>query len=493
MLLCSVALLAGEGKAQVRVPIGEPIVSGSGPAPTGLKATPVSPTSITVTWDALSGVSGYLVERRKSTDASCCNAISGRLVVPTWSDNTLIAATQYTYRVNVTYTDGRTGYAEVSATTLATPVPGPVPAKYGGTPIDKYADVTWTPVPNALEYSLLKNGVEVSRGGACTPTCIMRDLAGYGTAPSYAIQTRFTTASNMLPSQTPNFVVAVPHIITVQQAAYLVARDAQIKVTITNTANPDGSRGGLVTGSGNGIRITDPGSNALALITAPTAPLGRQRIQLNAVNTAPAFVDAVVMRTPGPAGVALGNVVSQTAGAYRLVVDQLSANRYGATFNALPRIEFERENGFGGATLCPTSNAVGVVITANGRRAGVASPWAIVLQELNRSPAPPAHVIEAQRFSPDGKVGLVPVVYTTPDCTVAVVLDVAANAPTPYRVRAYDLLTRQILHTATFSAVDVTYRTVSAALLATDLTKMTLTLGYPGSNFVNIALPHPSF
>src|SRR5215212_4093332 len=177
---------------QIRTPIAEPIVSTTpGPAPTGVTLTPTGPTSITVTWNAMAGASRYLVERRKTSDPACCTAISGALPVPGWTDNGLTASTQYTFRVSVTYTDGSMGYGEASTSTFGNPVAGPIPTTYGGTATQNVVAITWTPVPGALEYSLLRNGVEISRGGACTPTCINSDTREYGSTSAYAIQTRF--------------------------------------------------------------------------------------------------------------------------------------------------------------------------------------------------------------------------------------------------------------------------------------------------------------
>jgi len=492
----SVALPSGVN-AQIRTPIGEPIVSTSpGPAPTGITATPTSPTAVTVSWTAMSGVKGYLVERRKTSDPACCNTMSGAIYVPTWTDKGLQAATQYTFRVNVAYTDGRTGSAEVTATTPAPPVVAPLPDQYSGTATQNIVAVSWTPVLGAAEYSLLRNGVEVSRGGACTPTCVMTNAGDYGATYPYAIQVRFPAETNVLQSQTPNFNVTIPHIITVPSPGYyLIARDSRVDFQITNTANPTGSRGGIVSGSGNGVTINDPGLNKLAMMTTRATPLGVQRIQLNAATTSPAFLDAVVMRTPGVAAIAFPGTASMSpAGSTStLRVEQLGGPRWAATFNSLPRVEFERDGNFGGAAFCATNDAVGVVLSSNGKRLGLDSPWGIVLQELNRNPVPAAHILEARRLSSDGKLGLVPMVYLSQDCTLAVIVDISDNAATPYRIRAYDLLTRQMLGTDMFAVAGaMTYDAVVPELFAVNNTEMRFSVRYPGKNQV-FSIPQRTF
>jgi len=492
-----VLIIAQTAEAQIlRTPIGTPTLSGTaGAAPTGLIATPSSPTSVAVGWNAMSGAKGYLVERRKTSDPSCCNNISGSLAVPGWTDNGLAASTQYTFRVNVTYTDGSTGYAEISATTPAPPVPAPLPDTYGGIATQNVVAISWTPVLGASEYAILRNGVEVSRGGACSPTCVMTNAGDYGATYSYAIRVSFPSTTNVIPSTTPAFNVTIPHIITVPSPGwYLIARDSRVDIPITNTANPDGSRGGLVSGSGNGVTVTDPGLNKLAMMTTRATPLGVQKIQLNAANTKPASVDAIVMRTPGRAALALPGVASGSpAGSTStLTIQQLGGPRYAATFNSLPRIEFERDGKNGGATFCATSDAVGVVLSANGKALGLTSPWGIVLQELNRTPVPAAHVLETRRFSSDGKTGLIPLIYLTQDCTIAVIVDVSDNAATPYRIRTYDLLTRQMLGTDMFAAQAMSYDIAISELFPGDNTAMNLSVRYPNKNQL-FPIPHRSF
>jgi hypothetical protein len=243
------------------------------------------------------------------------------------------------------------------------------------------------------------------------------------------------------------------------------------------------------------VTVNDPGLNKLAMMTTKATPLGIQRIQLNAPTTTPAFVDAVVMRTPGTAGIAFPGIASMSppGSGSTLRVEQLGGPRWAATFNSLPRIEFERDGNFGGAAFCATSDAVGVVLSANGKRLGLSSPWGIVLQELNRNPVPPAHILEARRISSDGKIGLVPVTYMSPDCTLAVIVDISDNAATPYRIRTYDLLTRQMLGTDMFAVPGaMQYDAVAAELFAGDNTAMRFSVRYPGKNEV-FPIPHRTF
>ena len=471
------------------------VTTTAGPPPAGLTATPTSATSVTVNWNAMSGAKAYVVERRKTTDPACCTTLSRPSSVAGFTDNALEPATQYTFRVSVLYFDGSNGFAEVSATTPPPPRVAPVPDSYSGAPTQNVVVIRWSPVLGASQYSILRNGAEISVGGACSPTCVINNTGEYGATYSYVIETRFPEGSNVTPSRTPAFSVTIPHIITVPAPGWvLVARDSRVDIQITNTANPTGSRGGIVSGSGNGITVNDPGLNKLAMMTNRATPLGSQRIALNAANTLPASIDAIVMRTPGRGVLALAGVGAQNppGTSSTLKVEQLGGPRWAATFNALPRIEFEREGDFGGATFCANNDAVGVVMSANGRKLGLTSPWGIILQELNRSPVPAQHILEARRFSSDGKTGLVPLVYLTPDCTLAVIVDVSDNTATPYRIRAYDLLTRQLLGTDMFAAAATSYDMAVPELFAVDNNLMNFSVRYPGKNQV-FPIPHRSF
>jgi len=320
----------------------------------------------------------------------------------------------------------------------------------------------------------------------------MTSAGDYGATYSFAIKVMFA-ASNVIPSTTPAFSVTIPHIITVPAPGYfLVARDSRVDFQITNTANPTGSRGGLVSGSGNGVTVNDPGLNKLAMITTRSTPLGIQKITLSAPNTNPAYVDAVVMRTPGRGGLTLTGIASGSpvGSTSTLRIEQLGGPRWAATFNSLPPIEFERENNFGGAAFCSTSDAVGVVLSSNGKKLGLTSQWGIVLQELNRS-APP-HVLEARRTSSDGKTAFVPLTYFTPDCTIAVIVDVSDNAAAPYRIRTYDLLTRQLLGTDMFAAAAISYDIAIPELFPVDNVTMNLSVRYPNKNQL-FPIPHRTF
>jgi hypothetical protein len=90
------------------------------PAPTGLTASPVSSTQISLSWTASSGASGYKIQR--SLDGSTGWIQVGTSTTPSFTDAGLSPSTHYFYRVAATNgIDDSIPSIVASATTLATP------------------------------------------------------------------------------------------------------------------------------------------------------------------------------------------------------------------------------------------------------------------------------------------------------------------------------------------------------------------------------------
>jgi hypothetical protein len=117
-----VLILASTSNAQIRTPIAtvpQPSTM-PGPAPYNAKAVAVNPTSVAVSWDAVSGARAYTVDRTRTDDAACCIAHSGLITTPSWNDGGLEAGQEYSFAITALYFDGRIGSTEVVA---ATPYP----------------------------------------------------------------------------------------------------------------------------------------------------------------------------------------------------------------------------------------------------------------------------------------------------------------------------------------------------------------------------------
>ncbi len=119
--MTTISLVSGV-HAQIRTPIAtEPLsTTQAGPAPYNAKAVATTPTSASVSWDAMSGVRAYTVVRTRTDDAACCVSQSSLLTTPSWTDAALEAGKEYSFVISALYSDGRTGATEVVA---ATPMP----------------------------------------------------------------------------------------------------------------------------------------------------------------------------------------------------------------------------------------------------------------------------------------------------------------------------------------------------------------------------------
>jgi hypothetical protein len=327
----------------------------------------------------------------------------------------------------------------------------------------------------------MRDGREVARTATCTVECTVNDTGTFGGSFAYSLRTFFPDGLYVGPSLTPPFTLSIPHVITVPTTTYMLPRGGRADVPITNTANPDGALGGLVSGSGNGIQVNDPGRNTLVVLVSTGAPYGYQEVKLTGPTQASATLRAVVMRTPGQLLLTMPGVTSRTAASSnsRLRVAQLDAVRWTATFDQFAPMEFTREQDFGGAEFCANSDALGLVVSPDGPRSGVQTPWVVRLLDLKGATSAQPVALEARRLSADGRVGLVPMVYTSPDCTVVAIVDVN-TVPTPaYRVRVYDVLRRQWLGEAAFDTPQVQYGVIQSFLNPLSATEMRLVTTHP--------------
>lgn len=128
-LLCAssmVLVVAGSAlNAQIRTPIAtvsDPTTT-PGPAPLNAKAVATSPTSVTVSWDAVSGARAYTVDRARTDDPNCCVAHSGLITTPSWTDGSLEPTKEYSFVITALYFDGRVGSTEMIAATPAVALP----------------------------------------------------------------------------------------------------------------------------------------------------------------------------------------------------------------------------------------------------------------------------------------------------------------------------------------------------------------------------------
>jgi len=182
-------------------------------APTGLVASAVSQSQISLGWNAVSGASGYRVER--SADGS-----TGWLSVATptaagYTDGGLTAGTAYFYRVFATNSSGASPASSVvSATTLPNPPPAPAnPAAAAISPTQ--ITVTWSDVAGETGFDVQRspNGIDTwAAVGSTGQGVVTFTDGGLASATTYYYR---IVAKNGGGSSSPSTVVSA----TTQQTA----------------------------------------------------------------------------------------------------------------------------------------------------------------------------------------------------------------------------------------------------------------------------------
>ncbi len=126
--------------------------------PVNLKATPVTNKRINLAWvDSSKNEAGFKIERKKGAAGTYAQIASVNSNVTTFADSTLLAATQYFYRVRAFNIGGNSGYSlEANGTTL--PNPPKKPANLTATAAsNKRINLAWA------DSSTNENGFRIER------------------------------------------------------------------------------------------------------------------------------------------------------------------------------------------------------------------------------------------------------------------------------------------------------------------------------------------
>ena len=155
-------------------------------APSGVTAKAAAATQVNVTWNAVNGATGYVVQRSANGGASWVSVatVSGGATV-SFANTGLAAGTTYAYRVCATDPGGASDYS--AAATATTPIPPPVPAaptRVTATAVGSgRMRVTWTDMSKnetgfRVEYSCKGSGwVLLGKYAAGTTTCTVSGLS----------------------------------------------------------------------------------------------------------------------------------------------------------------------------------------------------------------------------------------------------------------------------------------------------------------------------
>lgn len=153
------------------------------PAPTGLRATGSTDTSISLAWNSVSGAAGYNVYRMGSKINS--SPVTGT----TYTDGGLLSGTSYTYTVRAVTSSGATSQdsASVTASTTGNPPPLATPANLAvsGT-TSSSVSLTWSAASGAAGYNVYRNGTKVTASPVAATNYTDTGLAP-STTYSYAV------------------------------------------------------------------------------------------------------------------------------------------------------------------------------------------------------------------------------------------------------------------------------------------------------------------
>ncbi len=145
------------------------------PVPTGLTVGSATSTSLTVSWSASAGATGYIVTR----DTSAAGAFSTQAYTgagTSFTDSPLSSSTTYYYRVQAVNASGASAVsAAVSGTTLAG-APGSPAGLTVGSPTSGSLAIGWSTVTGATSYQLYR---DTSAAGAFTTQVYTGAAASY--------------------------------------------------------------------------------------------------------------------------------------------------------------------------------------------------------------------------------------------------------------------------------------------------------------------------
>lgn len=141
--------------------------------PSGLTATPLSSTSVQITWSAVTGATGYVVQRAAGATGSFATIASP--VAASYEDSGLTENAQYRYRVAAAKGGSQSGFSTEAS--VNTPAAGPAVATIA-------ADITTNRTLYADTVYTLKGFIKVANGATLTIEAGTRIEGDYATLGS---------------------------------------------------------------------------------------------------------------------------------------------------------------------------------------------------------------------------------------------------------------------------------------------------------------------
>jgi poly(3-hydroxybutyrate) depolymerase/chitodextrinase len=153
------------------------------PAPSDLKSTGATDTSISLAWNSVSGAAGYNVYRMGIK-------VNGGLLTGTaYTDSGLLSGTSYSYTVRAATSTGATGAesAPVTASTTGNPPPLATPTNLSVTgTTGSSVSLTWSASSGAAGYNVYRNGTKITASPVAATSYTDSGLAA-STTYSYAV------------------------------------------------------------------------------------------------------------------------------------------------------------------------------------------------------------------------------------------------------------------------------------------------------------------
>ncbi|GAA1379221.1 extracellular catalytic domain type 1 short-chain-length polyhydroxyalkanoate depolymerase [Catellatospora chokoriensis] len=187
-------------------------------APTGLTVTGTTNVSVGLSWAAVSGATGYNVYRGGTKVTA--SPVTGT----SYTDTGLTASTTYSYTVRAVNAAGEgPASGAVSATTSATPPPGPAaPTGLTVTSVtDTSVSLSWAAVSGATGYHVYRGGVKVA---ASPVTATAYTNTGLAASTTYSYTVSAVNSSGVEGSQS----AAVPATTAATAACFTASNYAQV-------------------------------------------------------------------------------------------------------------------------------------------------------------------------------------------------------------------------------------------------------------------------
>ena len=157
------AIGRGEKSSEVSAkPIAPPVP----PAPGGLTAAP-GDKQVVLTWNSVSGTTGYYVYQGTSAGGEAAGAIASNLPIPTYTNAGLTDGTTYFYKVAAVNANGISNKSNEASAKPAPPPPPSIPTGLTVLPGNTQNQLTWTTVTGATSYNVYRG--TKANGESTTP------------------------------------------------------------------------------------------------------------------------------------------------------------------------------------------------------------------------------------------------------------------------------------------------------------------------------------